>query len=49
MNEQPEAALRDLLSLSQAVQEANRESLLRREDERSTLERIERTPVDGTL
>jgi hypothetical protein len=46
---QPEAALRDLLSRADAVQQANRQSLLRREQERRTLERIERTPVDGAL
>lgn len=46
---QPEAALRDLLNRADAVQQANRQSLQRREQERRTLERIERTPVDGTV
>jgi hypothetical protein len=46
---QPDAALRDLLNRADAVQQANRQSLLRREQERRTLERIERTPVDGAL
>ncbi len=43
------AALRDLLNRSAAVQQANRFSQLRREQERRTLDRIERTPVDGAL
>jgi hypothetical protein len=46
---QPDAALRDLLSRADAIQQANRLSQLRREQERRTLERIERTPVDGAL
>jgi hypothetical protein len=46
---QPEAALRDLLSRAAAVQQANRQSLLRREQERRTLERIERTPTDDAV
>ena len=46
---QPEAALLDLLSRADAVQQANRQSLLRREQERRTLERIERPPADGAL
>ena len=46
---QPEAAMLDLLNRADAVQQANRLSQLRREQERRTLERIERTPVDGAL
>lgn len=38
-----------LLDRAQAVQDANRESLLRLEQERRTLERIKRTPVDGPV
>ena len=46
---QPEAALLNLLNRADAVQQANRQSLLRREQEKRTLERIERTPADGAL
>ena len=46
---QSDAALRDLLNRADAVQQANRQSLLRREQERRTLERIERPPADGAL
>jgi hypothetical protein len=43
---QSDAALLDLLTRADAVQQANRLSHLRREQERRTLERIERTPTD---
>ena len=46
---QSDAALLDLLNRADAVQQANRLSQLRRETERRTLERIERTPVNGTV
>ena len=46
---QNDAALLDLLNRADAVQQANRLSQLRRESERRTLERIERTPVDDAL
>lgn len=43
------ADLVKLLDRAQAVQDANRESLLRLEQERRTLERIKRTPVDDAV
>jgi hypothetical protein len=46
---QNDAALLDLLNRADAVQQANRLSQLRRESERRTLERIERTPVDDVV
>jgi hypothetical protein len=46
---QNDAALLDLLNRSDAVQQANRQSQLRREQERRTLERIERTPLDDAV
>lgn len=46
---QNDAALLDLLNRADAVQQANRLSQLRRESERRTLERIERTPVDDAV
>jgi hypothetical protein len=46
---QNDAALLDLLNRADAVQQANRLSQLRRESERRTLERIERTPIDDVV
>jgi hypothetical protein len=46
---QNDAALLDLLNRADAVQQANRQSQLRREQERRTLERIERTPLNGAV
>lgn len=45
----PDVALRDLLNRAAAVQEANRQAQRRREQERRTLERIDRTPTDNAV
>lgn len=45
----PDATLRKLLNRADAVREANRQAQRRREQERRTLDRIERTPTDGAV